>query len=115
MPPGLRNWFDGQSRHKRRSDMKKRRPSDRFYRFLLRLFPFDFQREFGSEMEDVFRQQNRDASRKGIARRIRLWWTTIRGFFKEAPIEHFEVLRRDIVYGIRSLRKTPTFAFGAIS
>src|SRR5262245_64659262 len=89
--------------------MKKRSPSDRMYRFLLRLFPFDFQREFGGEMENVFRQERRSAKQRGLLRLIRLWGDTLAGFLRIAPFEHLDVLRRDIFYGIRSLRKSPGF------
>ena len=49
----------------------------RFYRALLRLLPFDFRSDFGSEMEQVFAEQRaeaaRDAGRMGV---WRLRWET---------------------------------------
>ena len=56
--------------------MKDRRTiSERLYRALLRLLPFDFRDEFGSEMEEVFREQQaavREERRAGNL--LRLWW-----------------------------------------
>jgi hypothetical protein len=37
------------------------------------------------------------------------------GFLRTAPAEHFEVLRRDVRYGLRALRQSPAFTFGAIA
>jgi putative ABC transport system permease protein len=95
--------------------MKKQPLAARVYRLLLRLFPFDFQREYGSEMENVFRQEHRSAVKAGIKQKLSLWWLTLRGFLTTAPIEHLDVLRRDALYGLRSLRKSPGFALGAIA
>jgi hypothetical protein len=36
--------------------------SDRIYRRLLRLFPFDFQREYGADMHATFRDERRDTN-----------------------------------------------------
>jgi len=60
--------------------MKRGPLAARIYRVLLRLFPFDFQREFGAEMERVFHQEYRDAAKGGVAKTRTLWWITIRGF-----------------------------------
>ena len=38
--------------------------ADRFYGALLRLLPFDFQRDFGSDMEQAFREQRDDTARR---------------------------------------------------
>lgn len=92
----------------------KRSRSDRAYRLLLRLFPFDFRGDFGPEMEDVFREQRRDAARRGPRALIRLWWRTARGILRTAPRQHADMLAQDLAYAFRLLRRTPGFTVTAI-
>ena len=49
--------------------------SDRWYRRLLRLLPFDFRADYGDEMARVFRDQRRDAA--GAAGAVRVWLETV--------------------------------------
>jgi len=93
--------------------MNKPSISDRVFRLLVRLFPFDFQREFGTEMEDVFNQERRSAATSGLSRMVRLWWTTLASVLRVAPGEHFDVFRRDVRYAIRSMRRSPGFVLVA--
>src|SRR5262245_40163418 len=79
---------------------------ERWYRRLLRLFPSDFRGDFGDEMTDVFRDQHRDASRGGTMALITLWWDTVKGILTTAPAEHFDLLRSDLRYAIRNLRRS---------
>jgi hypothetical protein len=44
----------------------------------LRLLPFDFRSDFGSEMETVFREQNEEAQRAGAQGVFTLWWEATR-------------------------------------
>src|SRR5262249_16858412 len=83
--------------------------SSRVYRFLLKLFPFDFQREYGGEMEGLFQQQLRDTPRG------RLWWRTAFGFVKTAPVEHLDLFRRDVRHGVRSLAQNRIVTLIAIT
>jgi len=80
--------------------------SERFYRGLLRLFPFDFRGDFGPEMEQAFKEQRvhaqRDSGKIGL---FRLWWETISGIFTTAPAEHLSMLRQDVSYALRMMRK----------
>jgi len=79
--------------------------SDRLFRMLLRVLPFDFRRDFGGEMEEVFREQRagmkREAGKIGV---LRLWWETLLGIFRTAPREHLAMLRQDAGYALRMMR-----------
>ncbi len=91
--------------------MPEKKPlGDRIFRFLLRIFPFDFRSDFGSEMQEVFREQRReveaDANRIGA---LRLWWETIAGILHTAPHEHWQMLKQDGGYALRMMGKNPGF------
>src|SRR4051812_45117550 len=77
---------------------------DRFYRFLLSLYPAHFREEYADEMARLFRDRLR---REG-------WWRlfleTIPDLLLTAWREHMDTLRRDILYSLRSLAKNPGFA-----
>ena len=77
-----------------------------FYRSLLRLFPFDFRREFESEMEQTFQEQHEEVKRRGDRiGLLRLWWDTLAGIVTTAPAEHVSMLRQDVRYAFRMMRK----------
>src|SRR6185295_1963199 len=85
------------------------------FRFLMRLFPADFRGDFGDDMAATFNDQRRDVLAKGDAMAaFRLWWDTIRGVVTTAPREHLDVLRADVRYGLRNLRRSPAFAATAV-
>lgn len=88
---------------------------EKWFGFLLLLFPRDFRGRFGSEMEQVFQEQKNEAHNEGgTMGMLRLWWETIVGVFRTAPSEHFSTLAQDVKYGVRMLRKNPAFAVLAI-
>jgi len=81
------------------------------FRRLLRLFPADFRGDFGDEMADTFEAHRRDAlSRGGAMAAARLWWDTVTGILRTAPREHWDLVRQDARYALRSLRRSPAFA-----
>jgi putative ABC transport system permease protein len=82
---------------------------ERWYRRLLRLFPSDFRGDFGDEMTGVFRDQHREAARGGPMALMSLWWDTVKGIATTAPREHLDLLRADIRYALRNLRRNPGF------
>jgi putative ABC transport system permease protein len=86
----------------------------RLYRRLLLLFPFEFRREFGSEMTEVFEAQRAEARAKGGRAMARLWTDTVSGFVRTAPREHLSSLRQDMALGFRMLARTPVFTTTAI-
>jgi hypothetical protein len=88
---------------------------DRVYRMLLRVFPLDFRTDHGRDMEQTFREQRREAHREGnMVALMRLWIDTIRDVFTIAPREHLTILRQDVGYALRALRRSPVFAATAI-
>ena len=96
-------------------EAQKQTLSERFYRALLRLFPFDFRGDFGPEMEQAFREQRvhveRQAGKIGL---FRLWWETIAGIFTTAPAEHLSMLRQDVRYALRMMRKNISYTAVAV-
>jgi putative ABC transport system permease protein len=97
--------------------MSKRNGSagDRVYGALLRLLPFDFRSEFGSEMEEVFREQREEAGRgRGIRALFHMWWTTAVDIFRMAPREHLSVLAQDTRYALRMMRRNAGYTAAAV-
>ncbi|HEV8039938.1 MAG TPA: ABC transporter permease [Bryobacteraceae bacterium] len=94
-------------------ETQKQTLSERFYRGLLRLFPFDFRGDFGPEMEQAFREQRAhvQAGKIGL---FRLWWETIAGIFTTAPAEHLSMLRQDVRYALRMMRKNLSYTAVAV-
>lgn len=89
--------------------------SQRLFRFLVRLLPFDFRINYEGEMEGVFRQQQRDlAERGGFMDALKLWKETILGIFATAPREHWDILVGDCAYAFRMMQKNPGFTVIAI-
>lgn len=79
---------------------------DRFFRALLRVFPSEFRGGFSRQMAEDFRDLRDDAaSRRGARGVFSLWLRTAGDLIRRAPLEHFDVLRRDASHAFRILRK----------
>ncbi len=89
--------------------------SQRLFRFLVRLLPFDFRINYEGEMEGVFREQQREVEKRGGAlEALRLWKETIVVIFTTAPREHWEILTSDCAYAFRMMRKNMGFTAVAV-
>lgn len=82
----------------------------RWFRALLRLFPADFRGDFGSDMQDVFSEELRDA-RGG---RARVWWRNAVAMLRLGPRLHAEQSWQDARLAARALRRSPTFTLVAV-
>jgi putative ABC transport system permease protein len=89
--------------------------SQKLFRALVRMLPFDFRTNYEGEMEGVFREQQREAEeRGGLLGAFKLWQETIVGIFTTAPREHWQILTSDGGYAFRMMRKNPGFTVVAI-
>jgi len=97
--------------------MKSSRPtfSQRVFRALLRVMPFDFRANHGGEMEMVFAEQRREIQERGRPLDfLCLWVETLAGIFSTAPRQHWEILKQDLAYGFRMMRKNAGFTAMAV-
>jgi putative ABC transport system permease protein len=74
----------------------------RLYRRLLRLYPREFQEEYGAEMSCLYRDRVRD---EGAA--LKLWLALLADVLRTAPKEQLNVLMRDIRHAFRLFVRTP--------
>ena len=84
---------------------------NRAYRALLRLYPTGFRREYGDAMSEIFAER---AGRAGAAGRAALLLRAIPEVLANAFLLHWELLRQDLRYTVRTLRRAPGFALTAI-
>jgi predicted permease len=81
-------------------------------RLLLLLYPASFRSEYGAEIARVFAARRRDAD--GPFAIFALWMETIADTVTAAIPAHWDILRQDLVYTSRTLRRSPGFAATAV-
>jgi len=89
--------------------------AERVYRLLLRCYPGEFRDEYEREMLETFRERLGEDRKVGWGAVVMLWRQVLVDSVLRAPGEHLDVLRQDIRYGMRSLRRAPVFALTAIA
>ncbi len=83
----------------------------RLYTALLRLYPASFRNEYGAEMRAVFLRRRQQAS--GVAV-VGLMLSAIGDVIVNAIAAHVDILRQDLSYTGRVLRRSPGFAITAV-
>ena len=83
----------------------------RLYSALLYLLPSSFRAAYGSEMRAIFAARLRRATRR---ERVGLWIDAVGDVLSSALASHWDILRQDLVYSVRTLTRAPSFAITAI-
>ena len=83
----------------------------RLYSALLHLLPSSFRTAYGDEMRAIFAARLRQAAR---GQRPRLWLEAIGDIVTSAAGSHWDILRQDLAYSVRTLTRAPGFAVTAI-
>jgi putative ABC transport system permease protein len=85
----------------------------RLYRALLHLYPASFRAEYGEEMAAIFRVRLRDAG--GPVARLATWLAVLGEVAMNAPAVHWDILKQDLRYSVRTLSRARGFALTAIA
>jgi len=81
-------------------------------RLLLLLYPASFRAEYGAEIARVFAARRREISNPFAI--LALWLETIADTVTTAIPAHWDILRQDVAYTIRCLRRAPGFTITAL-
>jgi predicted permease len=83
----------------------------RIYRLLLYLYPASFRADYGEEMAAIFQAELRNT--RGVAR-LGLWFAVFHEVIMNAPAAHWDILKQDLRYTVRTLNRARGFALTAI-
>jgi putative ABC transport system permease protein len=84
----------------------------RFYNALLHLYPSSFRAEYREELCYAFAERTRTIA--GPLAVIKIVLAALADVIPNAVLVHGDLLRQDLVYAARSLRRTPGFALTAV-
>ncbi|HEV3077245.1 MAG TPA: ABC transporter permease [Thermoanaerobaculia bacterium] len=84
----------------------------RIYRALLTVYPASFRRQYGAEMLGIFARRRREAA--GPLAAARLWAATLCEVLGNAAAVHWDLLRQDLRYTARGVRRAPGFAVSVL-
>jgi predicted permease len=84
----------------------------RFYKYLLHFYPSSFRAAYGEEMQEMFALRRRETT--GVWAVAGLWLSVIFEILGNAAAAHRDILRQDLHYAVRTLRRTPGFAVAAV-
>src|ERR1051325_3986424 len=82
------------------------------HHFLLYLYPSSFRSEYGEELSRVFRKRRETAG--NVFSICRLWITEFADILINAAGAHWDILRQDLRYTLRTLARVPGFTLTAI-
>jgi predicted permease len=82
------------------------------YNWLLRLYPASFRNEYAEEMRPLFARRLEQARGAGVAA---LWVSTFGEIVANALAVHLDILKQDVSYTARALRRSPGFAITAVA
>jgi putative ABC transport system permease protein len=86
--------------------------SIRLFRGLLWLYPLEFREHFTQEICLLLADNlHAQASRPG---RVAVWLAAAAGVFTDAPKEHYHMIRQDVIYAIRTMRREKLTSLVAI-
>ena len=89
--------------------------SQKFFRTVMRVLPFDFRANYEREMAGVFAEQHREVKNEGgFTGMFKLWMETLAGLFRMAPREHWDIFRQDCAYAFRMMRANRGFTAIAV-
>ena len=82
------------------------------YRVLLRFYPASFRAEYGAEMCAIFERRRRETL--GVLPTVFLWLGALADTIANALRAHADILRQDLGFTARTLRRSPGFGFTAV-
>ncbi len=98
--------------HGPRPRLRPREGLMRLYRALLHLYPASFRAEYGADLCALFALRRSQASNPLAV--LALWLEAVADVCSSAPPAHWDILRQDVAWAARSLRRSPAFTLTAI-